>query len=111
VEWIRKYPEFIFINFNYRLNTLGFLALETENEDGIHGNFGMYDQNAVLKWVYENIEAFGGDKEQITLMGQSAGGQSVFVHSAWEESSKYFSKMIVDSGPIVSIPTGANDTS
>ena len=109
-EWMNKYPEFIFVNFNYRLNSLGFLALDTANEDGIHGNFGLYDQKAALQWVYENVENFGGDSDQITLMGQSAGGQSAFVHTVWEESSQYFNKLIVDSGPVVTIPTGANDT-
>ena len=68
------------MSFNYRLGALGFLGLEKENEDGIHGNFGIYDQNLVLKWVNENIAAFGGDPEKVTLMGQSAGGQAVFIH-------------------------------
>ena len=72
-----RYPEFIFVNFNYRLNSLGYLGLEEKNEDGIHGNFGVYDQNFAIKWVYQNIADFGGDPEQITFMGQSAGGQGI----------------------------------
>jgi len=108
-EWMDKYPEFIFVNLNYRLNAFGFFALDTVNEDDVHGNFGLYDQNAALKWVYDNIAHFGGDKDQITLMGQNAGGQSAIVHTIWEESSQYFNKLIIDSAP-TAIPTGANDT-
>ena len=61
---------------------------------------GLQDQLAGLKWVYENIEAFGGDKENITIGGQSAGAGSVLCHIANEESRKYFKRAVVDSGLI-----------
>lgn len=70
----------ILVSVQYRLNIFGFLAhpwLLAEDENGSAGNYGMLDQIAALNWVYENIGAFGGDPEKITLMGQSAGAMSV----------------------------------
>ncbi len=70
----------ILVSVEYRCNLFGFLAhpwLTAENELHISGNYGILDQIAALKWVYENIEAFGGDREQITVFGQSAGAMSV----------------------------------
>lgn len=63
----------VFVTINYRLNVFGFFA------DGEHaeGNFGLYDQACAIDWIRENISAFGGDPENITLMGQSAGAMSV----------------------------------
>ena len=64
----------VLVTINYRLSTLGFLALE----DGkTNGNFGLADQVAALEWVREHIAAFGGDKDRITIFGQSAGAASV----------------------------------
>ncbi|RDX47285.1 carboxylesterase from carbohydrate esterase [Lentinus brumalis] len=64
----------VLVTINYRLSTLGFLALE----DGkTSGNFGIADQVAALDWVRDNIAAFGGDKDRITIFGQSAGAASV----------------------------------
>lgn len=72
----------ILVTINYRVNIFGFLAhpwLSAENEKGISGNYGTLDQLMALKWVYDNIENFGGDKENITVFGQSAGAMSVAV--------------------------------
>ncbi|KAI0631083.1 carboxylesterase from carbohydrate esterase [Trametes polyzona] len=64
----------VLVTINYRLSTLGFLALD----DGkTNGNFGIADQVAALDWVREHIAAFGGDKDRITIFGQSAGAASV----------------------------------
>ena len=64
----------IFVSFNYRLGPLGFLS----SGDGvIAGNFGMKDQVQALRWVRDNIAAFGGDPNQVTIFGESAGGASV----------------------------------
>ena len=68
----------IFVSIQYRLGIFGFLAHPWLTEEaGTSGNYGILDQIAALKWVYENIAAFGGDPENITIFGQSAGAMSV----------------------------------
>ena len=63
---------------NYRLGPLGFACLpELSAEAGHTGNYGLYDQLCALQWVHDNIAAFGGDPDRVTLMGQSAGAMSV----------------------------------
>ncbi|XP_065175802.1 para-nitrobenzyl esterase-like [Sycon ciliatum] len=65
------------VSLNYRLNVFGFLSLDVLNEGNGSGNYGFYDQILGLSWVQQNIEAFGGDKSQVTILGQSGGGTSV----------------------------------
>lgn len=62
------------VTINYRLGPLGFACIK---ELGKTGNYGLYDQLTALKWINHNIEAFGGDKDRVTIMGQSAGAMSV----------------------------------
>ena len=72
----------ILVTINYRCGVFGFLAhpwLTAESDLGISGNYGSFDQIAALNWVYENIAAFGGDPERITVFGQSAGCMSTQV--------------------------------
>lgn len=69
----------IFVSFNYRVGLFGFLAhpqLSSEALQGNSGNYGLLDQIAALRWVNENIAAFGGDPDQVTIFGQSAGAMS-----------------------------------
>lgn len=62
------------VAMNYRLNVFGFLALkELEDADGKTGNYGYYDQQMAITWIYHNIRSFGGNPENMTLIGQSAG--------------------------------------
>ena len=65
----------------YRLNLLGFLAGRAVQEDG-NLNAGLLDQRAALEWVQRHISKFGGDPEQVTIDGESAGGASVMIHIA-----------------------------
>ncbi len=70
----------ILVTINYRLGAFGFLAhpsLDLENENGVSGNYGILDQIEGLKWVYDNINSFGGNPKKITVFGQSAGANSV----------------------------------
>lgn len=70
----------IVVNFAYRLGPFGYYAAEDLAEESANhttGNYGLLDQIAALQWVYDNIEAFGGDKNRITIAGESAGSSSV----------------------------------
>jgi para-nitrobenzyl esterase len=69
----------VVVSFNYRLGALGFLAhpaLSRESEHQVSGNYGLLDQIAALRWVGANIAAFGGNPENVTLFGSSAGASS-----------------------------------
>ena len=66
------------VTLNYRLGPLGFAVLpKLQEEAGCTGNYGLYDQITAIAWVKNNIESFGGDPDNITIMGQSAGAMSV----------------------------------
>lgn len=69
----------IFVNFNYRVGLLGFLAHPelTAEQGGHSGNYAYLDQNAALRWIHDNIAEFGGDPNKVVLTGQSAGAGSV----------------------------------
>ena len=92
----------VVVTVNYRVNLFGFTChpeLTAEYPEN-PANAGLQDQLAGLKWVYENIDAFGGDKENITIGGQSAGAGSVLFHIGNPDSLKYFKRAVVDSGLI-----------
>jgi para-nitrobenzyl esterase len=69
----------VFVNFNYRVGVLGFLAHPelTKEQGGHSGNYAYLDQNAALKWVHDNIAQFGGDPSKVVIVGQSAGAGGV----------------------------------
>jgi para-nitrobenzyl esterase len=90
----------IVVTINYRLGALGFLAhpaLSAE-QAGSSGDYGIMDQQAALRWVQQNIASFGGDKNNVTIFGESAGGFSVMTHLASPLSKGLFHKAIVQSG-------------
>ena len=89
----------ILVSFNYRLGVFGFLALEELDNEGTNsGNFGLQDQLAALKWVKENIANFGGDPDNVTVFGESAGAHSVGLLVASPLPSGLFHKAILESG-------------
>ena len=92
----------ILVTFNYREGVLGFLGhkLLSEEEDaaGSSGNYALYDQLAALKWVKNNIDAFGGDPDNITVFGQSAGARSVQTLVSAPVASGLIAKAIIQSG-------------
>lgn len=99
-EKLVKEGKVILVSHNYRLGPLGFLAheeLRKENPNGSTGNYGILDHIAALKWVNKNISAFGGNPNNVTLFGESAGGTSVFVLLASPLAKGLFSAAIAQS--------------
>ncbi len=91
----------VVVTINYRLGTLGFLAhpaLTAESSYGGSGDYGLMDQQAALRWVQRNIRAFGGDADNVTIFGESAGGYSVLAQLASPQVAGLFHKAIVESG-------------
>ena len=96
----------VVVSINYRLGVLGFMAhpaLGTES-----GHFGLQDQQAAMRWVQQNIASFGGDPDNVTIFGESAGGFSVCMHLVMPGSQGLFQRAISESGPCAwSLPTVA----
>lgn len=91
----------VVVNLNYRVGILGFLAhpeLSAENSDQTSGNYGILDQIAALEWVKKNIAAFGGDPNNVTIAGQSAGAFSVNALVVSPKAKGLFHKAIAQSG-------------
>ena len=92
----------IVVTFNYRLGPLGFLALpglSAEDPSGSTGDYGLQDQQAALRWVKANITSFGGNANNVTIFGESAGGSSVCDQIASPLAAGLFQKAITESGP------------
>ncbi len=89
----------IVVTANYRLNVLGFLNLNSVCKD-FDINNGLFDQLLALKWVNDNIKAFGGDDKNITIFGESAGGASVLALMCMDDAKGLFNKAIVQSADI-----------
>ncbi|CAK1553121.1 unnamed protein product [Leptosia nina] len=89
----------ILVTFNYRLEILGFLCLGIKEAQG---NMGLKDQVMALRWVQENISAFGGDPDNVTIFGESAGSVSVLYHILSPASKHLFHKAILESGSAIS---------
>uniref|UniRef100_A0A182WFA6 Carboxylic ester hydrolase n=1 Tax=Anopheles minimus TaxID=112268 RepID=A0A182WFA6_9DIPT len=86
------------VTFNYRLYMVGFLKSDPFN---ISGNYGLKDQTTLLRWVQRNIKYFGGDPDQVTLMGQSAGASAVSHHLYIQQSKDLFHRLIALSGSLL----------
>jgi len=99
----------IIVNPNYRLGVFGFFSypeLSKESGRNASGNYGLLDQVAALQWVVKNIAAFGGDPQNITMAGESAGSLSVSALMASPLSRNLFQKAIGESGAF--FPSGPN---
>jgi len=108
------------VTINYRLGLMGYFThpeLSQESEQNVSGNYGTLDQIAALKWVKENIAAFGGDPDNITIFGESAGGESVahmlssplakgLFHKAIMQSPANSGQMMHLSVPFLDHPSG-----
>jgi para-nitrobenzyl esterase len=91
----------LFVSFNYRLGRFGFFAfpaLDEEHVEEAKGNFGLMDQIAALRWVRHNIERFGGDANNITVVGESAGGISINMLLTSPSTGGLFDRAIIQSG-------------
>ena len=101
----------VVVTINYRLGALGFLAHPAlaSRRGGPSGNYGLMDQQAALRWVQRNIGAFGGDQDNVTIAGQSAGGLSVLAHVVSRGSRGLFDKAIVQSGAFALIQRSLAD--
>lgn len=93
----------VFVTFNYRVSIFGFLTLDRPE---LPGNFGLWDQHLVLKWVQRNIASFGGDPKAVTVMGQSAGGMSVGLQAASPQSHDLFNRAVMMSSTPLSVILG-----
>jgi para-nitrobenzyl esterase len=90
----------ILVTLNYRVNAFGFLShpeLTAESEHSASGNYGLMDQIAALRWVRRNIAAFGGNPQNVTVFGQSAGGASIANLMASPLATGLFDRAIIQS--------------
>lgn len=95
----------IVVNMGYRLGAFGFLTNEeaaAESENGTTGNYGLLDQIMALKWVRDNISAFGGDPANVTLSGESAGSACVSALCTSKRAEGLFRRAVMESSTVAS---------
>ncbi|GFR81515.1 carboxylic ester hydrolase [Elysia marginata] len=92
--------DLVFVTINYRLGVLGFLSTEDEASPG---NFGLWDMVLALNWVKDNIQAFGGDPDDVTVSGESAGGAAVSYLTLAPQAKSLFKKAYAHSGSATSV--------
>ena len=100
-NFVKENPDVIAVSITYRLGFLGFLHLShlPDGKDYPDAqNLAIMDQMMALKWIHENIASFGGDPDNVTLFGESAGGESVTTLPLVKGSHKYFKRVIAQSG-------------
>ena len=97
----KENPDIVFVSIAYRVSFFGFLHLShlPDGKDYADAqNLGLMDQMMALKWVNQNIAAFGGDPDNVTIWGESAGGGSCSLLTLINGSHKYFKRAIIESG-------------
>ena len=100
-NFVKENPDVIVVTVAYRLGVFGFLHLSHLPDGKAHSdaqNLGPLDQMMGLKWVHENIAAFGGDPDNVTIFGESAGAGSVTLLPLVDGSHEYFKRVIAESG-------------
>ena len=98
-ENMSKFGDVVVVTINHRLNILGYLDLSAYGEEYKYsGNAGMADIVAALQWIHDNIAAFGGDPENVTLFGQSGGGGKVAALLQIPAADGLFQKAVIQSG-------------
>lgn len=100
---VAAHPDVVLVSINYRLGIFGFLDLTNLKGGEAYtesANLGMLDQIAALKWVRRNIAQFGGDPDNVTIFGQSAGGGSVSLLTVMEPARGLFRRAIAESGSV-----------
>ncbi len=101
---LAKNGDVVVVSINYRLNIFGFLAHPALDSEGhAFGNYGYMDQQFALRWVQKNIAAFGGDPGNVTIFGESAGGNSVLAAMASPTAKGLFHRVIAESGSYVMV--------
>ena len=98
--------DIVLVSVNHRLNVLGYLDLSDFGEQYANSaNVGMLDVVAALEWVNENIEAFGGDPQNVTIFGESGGGGKVGTLMSMPAAQGLFHKAIIQSGTLINVMT------
>jgi len=99
-DFIANNTQIVIVNIQYRLGALGFFYNGGSSGGTVPGNLGIYDQTFALQWIQDNIQSFGGDPNQVTLWGQSAGGTSIAIHMISPASYSLINGGCMDSNPI-----------
>ncbi len=100
---IEKYPDVILVTVEYRLGILGFIDFSSVpggEEYSTSGNLGLLDQVCALQWIKKNISAFGGNPDNITIFGESAGAGSVLLIPLIKEANGLYNRVIAESGAV-----------
>ena len=102
-QFVKVHPDVVLVSVNYRLSLLGFLDLSSlpDGKDYTRSaNLGILDQVEALRWVKRNIAAFGGDPDNVTIFGHSAGAGSVSLLASIDEAQGLFRRVIAQSGSV-----------
>lgn len=97
MSFFARQTESVVVSFNYRLNAYGFMYLHGLDPERFDSNIGLYDQIAALRFVKENIKAFGGDPANIMCAGQSAGAAAILALAGSDEAGGLFNKAFMQS--------------
>ena len=103
-RFVERWPDIVLVTVNYRIGLMGFMdfsEVEGGEEFAESGNLGMLDQVCALKWIRDNIAGFGGDPDQVTIFGESAGGSSVSLLPLMKEAKGLFRRSIAQSGTVM----------